>query len=107
MAEPSEPRRERRRAAVALRYDAAREDAPRVVASGHGVLADRIVAAAEAAGIPLREDPSLVEVLAKIDLDALIPTELYQALAEVLAWAYREDAKRRYVGSRSASGQAD
>jgi flagellar biosynthesis protein len=100
VAEP-EPGQERRRAAVALRYDDAREHAPRVVASGRGATAEQIVAAAEAAGIPLREDPLLVEVLAKIDLDALIPAELYQALAEVLAWAYRQDAKRRYLGTGS------
>ena len=89
---------------LAVRYDDAREHAPRVelVASRRAGVGGANRRAAEAAGIPLREDPGpLVEVLAKIDLDALIPAELYQALAEVLAWAYRQDAKRRYFGTGS------
>lgn len=78
-----------------MRYDPGREDAPRVVAKGHGATADRILELAADAGVPIREDPSLVEVLVKIDLDAVVPVELYQALAQVLAWAYREDEKLR------------
>jgi flagellar biosynthesis protein len=87
---PEQPRK--RQSAVALRYDAGREEAPRVVAKGQGAIADRIREVAAEAGIPIREDASLVEILVKLDLDALIPPELYRALAEVLAWAYRQDA---------------
>lgn len=77
--------------AVALRYQSDKEEAPRVIAKGRGLIADRIEELARDARVPVREDASLVEVLAKIDLDQLIPPELYQALAEVLAWAYRQD----------------
>jgi flagellar biosynthesis protein len=77
--------------AVALRYQGEKEEAPRVIAKGRGLIADKIEELARDAGVPVREDASLVEVLAKIDIDQLIPPELYQALAEVLAWAYRQD----------------
>ncbi|MCU0558865.1 MAG: EscU/YscU/HrcU family type III secretion system export apparatus switch protein [Desulfobacterales bacterium] len=75
--------------AVALRYDRAREDAPRVTASGRGRVAENIIAAARLHGVPLHEDANLVETLSALELDATIPPELYRAVAEVLAFIYR------------------
>lgn len=75
--------------AVALRYDRSREDAPRVTASGRGSVAENIIAAARVHGVPLHEDANLVETLSALELDATIPTELYRAVAEVLAFIYR------------------
>jgi flagellar biosynthesis protein len=83
---------EKRRRATALRY-AEGAVAPEVVASGAGEIAKRIVAAAEEAGVPVRQDAALVEALAKLDVGRTIPPELYIAVAEALAWAYRVDAK--------------
>lgn len=81
-----------RKVAVALRYDADGGDqAPRVVARGEGMVAERLLATAEEAGVPVHEDVALASLLAAIDLDAIVPPELYAALAEVLAWAYRQD----------------
>ncbi|MCU0584669.1 MAG: EscU/YscU/HrcU family type III secretion system export apparatus switch protein [Desulfobacterales bacterium] len=80
--------------AVALRYDPAREEAPRVVASGRGTTAENIIAAARACGVPLHADPALAETLAALDLDSRIPPELYRAVAEVLAFIYRLNGKR-------------
>ncbi len=85
---PPPPRR-----AVALRYGGA--GAPTVAAAGQGHVADRIVAAAEAAGVPVRSDPALVQALASLELGREIPEELYLAVAEVLAWAYRLDGRAR------------
>ncbi len=83
----------RRRRATALHYDAARPGgAPRVTATGAGLVADRIVAAAREAGVPVREDPALAQALAALDLGVEIPQELWRAVAETLAWAYRLDA---------------
>jgi flagellar biosynthesis protein len=62
-----------------------------VVAAGAGLIADRIVNAAREAGVPVREDPALAEALAALDLGQEIPEDLYTAVAEVLAWAYRLD----------------
>lgn len=84
--------RERRSRAVALRYDRREHPAPRVTAAGSGPVAERILEIARAEGIPLREDPDLVAALAALDLGAAIPPELYEVIAEVLAWAYRANA---------------
>ncbi len=76
------------RNAVALKYE--RDDhAPRVVAKGRGLIAEQIIGIARQAGVPLYEDPELVGLLAQVDLDADIPVQLYQAVAEVLAFIYR------------------
>lgn len=74
--------------AVALVYDREKADAPTVAASGRGEVAERIVKAAEEAGVPIQSDPDLVEVLARVPLGDEIPVELYQAVAEILAFVY-------------------
>jgi flagellar biosynthesis protein len=73
--------------ATALRYDG--PDAPRVIASGRNLVAEKILEAARAAGVPVREDRVLAEALTTLELDQEIPPELYKAVAEALAWAYR------------------
>jgi flagellar biosynthesis protein len=77
------------RRAVALHYDPASMAAPTVVALGRGELADRIIALAHQHAVPIKEDRDLVAVLAALDVDSLVPPELYQAIAEVLAFVYR------------------
>ena len=85
MPEPAERR------ATALRYEGA--GAPKVVATGRGRIAERIVERAREAGVAIREDAALAEALAGLDLGREIPEELYLAVAEVLAWAYSLDAE--------------
>jgi flagellar biosynthesis protein len=80
-----------RRRATALHYTHG-DVAPAVTATGAGLLAERIVAAAREAGVPVREDPALVEALGALNLGAHVPEELWRAVAEALAWAYRLDA---------------
>lgn len=88
MAEPPvKPRPQQK--AVALRYDPQREEAPRVVASGQGFVAEQIVRIALDHGITIRQDADLVEILAKLDIDALIPLEAFAAVAEILSYIYR------------------
>lgn len=77
------------RKAVALRYDAESEQAPKIAAKGSGYVAERIIEIAEENGVFLHEDPDLVAVLAKLDVDTEIPENLYRAVAEVLAFVYR------------------
>jgi len=62
---------------------------------GQRHVADRIVEHAREAGVPIREDPALVEALAKLELEAQIPEELFGAVAETLVWAYRLARRRR------------
>ena len=80
------------RRAAALRYDRDESPAPRVVACGDGLLAERILAIAREHNIPIHQDPALVNVLAQLDLDEQIPPALYLAIAEVLAFLYRTGA---------------
>ncbi len=81
--------------AVALSYDRQKSDAPVVSASGQGELARKILSVAEEAGIPIQEDPDLVEVLGKVPLGDEIPVELYQAVAEILAFVYRLNQEKQ------------
>jgi flagellar biosynthesis protein len=94
MPEPPERRR-----ATALRYEKG-ERAPRVTATGAGLVAERILAAAREAGIPVRHDPALAEALGKLELGTDVPPELWTAVAETLAWAYRLDAQAGGRGRR-------
>jgi flagellar biosynthesis protein len=79
------------RRATALRYDGA--TAPKVVASGHGLIAERILELARESGVPIKEDPALADLLSSLDLGTEVPEDLYLAVAEALAWAYRLDAR--------------
>lgn len=77
------------RVAVALRYLAGADEAPRVVARGRGEVADRILALAREHGVPVHPDRDLVAALAALDVGTQVPPKLYEALAEVLAYVYR------------------
>ena len=76
------------KSAVALRYDASREESPRVTAKGKGLMAEKILELAKDNDIPIREDADLVEVLSQVDLDQEIPPSLYKVIAELLAFVY-------------------
>lgn len=78
--------------AVALKYDSATDSAPKVVAKGRGKVAEKIIALAREAGVPLMADPNLAQVLEKLEVDMEIPPELYRAVAEVLIFVYRLNA---------------
>jgi flagellar biosynthesis protein len=80
---------ETRQAAVALKYDTAKDKAPKITAKGHGLVAETIIALAREKGVPIREDPDLVQVLSQFDLHQEIPPSLYQVVAELLAFVYR------------------
>lgn len=83
------------RRAVALRYAPDKNSSPVVVAKGKGHIADTIVQKAKEHGVPLQEDPSLVEVLSKLDLKQEIPPELYALVAEILSFVYRIDSRAK------------
>lgn len=81
--------------AVAVEYDAEKNAAPMVTASGRGVIADQILALAFANGIKVREDADLVEVLEKIEVDSPIPLQAFTAVAEILAHVYKANASMK------------
>ena len=75
--------------AVALAYRPEQGDeAPRVVATGKGELARQILDLAFAAGVKVREDADLVEILAAVDVDSQVPLEALMAVAEILTYVY-------------------
>ncbi|MFH2093673.1 MAG: EscU/YscU/HrcU family type III secretion system export apparatus switch protein [Pseudomonadota bacterium] len=80
--------------AVALRYDRKKDDAPAVVAKGQGKVAEKIIELAQKHGIPIKDDPDLIEVLSSLDIDEAIPSEIYVAVAELLAFVYSANSKR-------------
>jgi flagellar biosynthesis protein len=86
-------RRPPARTASAIRYPGS--GAPKLVATGRGDIAERILEAARDAGVPVHEDPLLAEALARLELGTEIPPALYQAVAEVLVWALRLDGQTR------------
>ncbi len=84
---------EKRKKAVALQYRHQVDRAPKVVAKGQGIIAERIIEIAAEHNIPLKRDPALIEVLSKMELEHEIPPELYRAVAEILAYVYKMTGK--------------
>ena len=80
------------RQAVALRYEA-NAMAPRVVAKGEGFLAQALMERAQAAGVPLNTAPELMQLLMKLELNHVVPPDLYAVVAQVLVWAYSVDER--------------
>jgi len=74
--------------AVALRYIPALDRAPRVTAKGSGLLAQKIIELAREHGIPLKEDPVLIQILSQLDFYQEIPPSIYVVVAEILAFVY-------------------
>lgn len=80
--------------AVALRYQPHEgEAAPVVVAKGDGFMAQEILRVARTHDVPLRQDPALAGALATLDVGRQVPAELFRAVAEVLAFVYKMNAK--------------
>ena len=74
--------------AVALKYVPDQDRAPRVTAKGSGVLAQKIIDLAKKHGVPIKEDPALVQILAQLDFYQEIPPSIYVVVAEILAFVY-------------------
>ncbi|OZI11613.1 type III secretion system protein [Bacillaceae bacterium SAS-127] len=85
---------EKRLQAAALSYQPGQQ-APTLLAKGKGKIAESILLKAEEHNIPIQEDPSLVEILGKLEINESIPEELYQAVAEVFAFIYRLDQQKK------------
>ncbi|HDY90399.1 MAG TPA: hypothetical protein ENH82_20050 [bacterium] len=86
-----------RKSAAALRYKQEMDPAPRLVAKGIGKIAEKIIEAAKEAGVPIHEDPDLLALLMQLNINEMIPPEMYVAVAEVLAFIYRMNKKMSAV----------
>ena len=79
--------------AVALSYDPD-DDAPKVVATGKGALADKIIEEAKQAKVPVHKDSKLADTLSRLEIGELIPPELYEVVAEILVFVDQMDRIR-------------
>ncbi len=89
--------------AVALRYDPQKAAEPFIVAKGMNNVALRIIKLAIEHGVPVKYEPKLARELHKLEIGDLIPKELYQAVAEVLAWVVRTGRSKRLSEGLAAS----
>lgn len=81
----TEKKGEKPKQAIALSYDP-EEEAPRVIASGRGELAERIIERAKDADIPVHKDDRLANTLSRLEIGDMIPPELYEVVAEILVF---------------------
>ncbi len=82
--------REEKKTAVALEYEAG-DKAPKVVATGRGILAEKIINVAKEADVPIHKDVKLARSLSILDIGEYIPPELYSIVAEILVFVDRMD----------------
>ena len=94
MADKQNPNK--KRTAVALRYEKG-DQAPKIVASGTGAVADRIIEKAKEADVPLYADDKLAQTLSKLEIGEAIPPELYEVVAEVLVFVDQMEKIRQKV----------
>ena len=80
--------------AVALGYNKSQDNAPKVLASGAGEIANKIISLAKEHDIPIKEDPDLIEILSKVEVDQEIPPNLYKAVAEIFSFLYKITNKK-------------
>ena len=80
--------------AVALGYNRSQDNAPKVLASGAGEIANKIISIAKEHDIPIKEDPDLIEILSKVEVDQEIPPNLYKAVAEIFSFLYKITNKK-------------
>ncbi len=75
--------KEKVKQAIALEYDPD-DEAPRVIASGRGALAEQIIERAKEADVPVHRDDKLADTLSRLEIGDMIPPELYEVVAEIL-----------------------
>ncbi len=96
---PSAANATAQRKAVALKYEAERDLAPKVIAKGRGHVAEHILEAAQKNSVPVYQDKTLVNMLMALEIDREIPPELYKAIAEVMAYVYKIDKSHGQIAA--------
>lgn len=71
--------------AIALEYDP-EDAAPKIIATGKGIVAERIIETAKEADVPIHEDSKLADTLSRLEIGEMIPPELYEVVAEILVF---------------------
>lgn len=86
-------KKEKKLTAVALEYDP-NDQAPKVIASGKGKVAEQIIEKAKESKIPVHKDDKLASTLSKLEIGMMIPPELYEVVAEILVFVDAMDKIR-------------
>ncbi len=94
-----EEKRKKPKQAIALSYDPG-DEAPKVIASGTGMLAEKIIEKAKEVDIPVHRDDKLADTLSKLEIGDMIPPELYEVVAEILVFVDRMDKIKAKMGDR-------
>ncbi|MCM1185265.1 MAG: EscU/YscU/HrcU family type III secretion system export apparatus switch protein [Lachnoclostridium sp.] len=83
MSGEKEKKEQKIKQAIALEYNP-EEDAPKVIASGRGLVAEKMIEKAKESDIPIHRDDKLADTLSKLEIGEMIPPELYEVVAEIL-----------------------
>lgn len=90
MMEQERKKPDQAKTAVALSYEKG-DEAPKIIASGKGYLADKILDVAKESNVPVHKDGRLANTLSKLDIGDCIPPELYEVVAEILVFVDNMD----------------
>lgn len=89
----ADTKKDKPKQAVALAYNPG-EEAPKIIATGKGVLAEKIIEKAKEADVPLYKDDKLADTLSRLEIGDMIPPELYKVVAEILVFVDEMDKLR-------------
>lgn len=89
----------KRKQAIAIQYNPD-EVAPKILAYGTGIIADKIIEKAKSSDVPLYEDNKLANTLSKLDIGEYIPPELYSIVAEILVFVDNLDKIKGKIHDR-------
>ncbi|MDD6734217.1 MAG: EscU/YscU/HrcU family type III secretion system export apparatus switch protein [Lachnospiraceae bacterium] len=88
-------RKDKIKQAIALSYDPNSDAAPKVIASGKGAIADKIIEKAKEEKVPVHKDTKLADTLSRLEIGEMIPPELYEVVAEILVFVDAMDKIRQ------------
>lgn len=89
---------------IAVALEEQTDSAPKIVASGRGYVAEKILELAFENDIKVREDKDLVQILAAVEVDSPIPTDAFAAVAEVLSYLYQANLAHPHTQEGESDG---
>lgn len=92
-----ERQKEKVKTAVAIAYEPG-EEAPKILATGKGLIAERIIEKAKEEDVPFYKDSKLAVTLSKLEIGDMIPPELYEVVAEILVFVDKMDRLKDKLG---------
>ena len=93
----AEEKNEKQKTAVALAYMPG-DAAPKILATGKGAIAEKIIETAKEADVPFYKDDKLADTLSRLEIGDMIPPELYEVVAEILVFVNDMDKIRAKLG---------